>query len=134
LAETHQTLVKNKLRSRVVVQADGQMKTGRDIAVAALLGAEEWGIATAALVVEGCIMMRKCHLNTCPVGVATQDPELRKRYTGNPDHVVNLFKFLAEELREIMAELGFRTINEMVGQVDELEMRENINHWKYSKL
>ena len=117
LAETHQTLVKNKLRSRVVVQADGQMKTGRDIAIAALLGAEEWGIATAALVVEGCIMMRKCHLNTCPVGVATQDPELRKRFTGNPDHVVNFFKFIVQELREIMAELGFRTVNEMVGQV-----------------
>jgi glutamate synthase (NADPH/NADH) large chain len=134
LAETHQTLVKNKLRSRVVVQADGQMKTGRDIAVAALLGAEEWGIATAALVVEGCIMMRKCHMNTCPVGVATQDPELRKRFTGNPDHVVNFFKFIVQELREIMAELGFKTVNEMVGQVDNLGLRENITHWKYSKL
>ncbi len=134
LAETHQTLVKNKLRSRVVVQADGQMKTGRDIAIAALLGAEEWGVATAALVVEGCIMMRKCHLNTCPVGVATQDPELRKRFTGNADHVVNFFRFLVQELREIMAELGFKTVNEMVGQVDSLQMRENINHWKYSKL
>ena len=108
LAETHQTLVKNKLRSRVVVQADGQMKTGRDIAIATLLGAEEWGVATAALVVEGCIMMRKCHLNTCPVGVATQDPELRKRFTGDADHVVNFFKFITEELREIMAELGFQ--------------------------
>jgi len=134
LAETHQTLVKNKLRSRVVVQADGQMKTGRDIAIAALLGAEEWGVATAALVVEGCIMMRKCHLNTCPVGVATQDPELRKRFTGNADHVVNLFKFLTQELREIMAEYGFRTINEMIGQVDHLEPREDISHWKYKKL
>lgn len=134
LAETHQTLVKNKLRSRVVVQADGQMKTGRDIAIAALLGAEEWGVATAALVVEGCIMMRKCHLNTCPVGVATQDPELRKRFTGNADHVVNLFKFLTQELREIMAEYGFRTINEMIGQVDCLEPRENVSHWKYTKL
>ncbi len=134
LAETHQTLVKNKLRSRVVVQADGQMKTGRDIAVAALLGAEEWGIATAALVVEGCIMMRKCHLNTCPVGVATQDPELRKRFSGNPDHVVNFFKFIVQELREIMAELGYRTVNEMVGQVENLEVRENISHWKYKKL
>ncbi len=134
LAETHQTLVKNKLRSRVVVQADGQMKTGRDIAIATLLGAEEWGVATAALIVEGCIMMRKCHLNTCPVGVATQDPELRKRFTGDPDHVVNFFKFITEELREIMAELGFRTINEMVGQVDCLEQRENITHWKYGKL
>ena len=134
LAETHQTLVKNKLRSRVVVQTDGQLKTGRDIAIATLLGAEEWGVATAALVVEGCIMMRKCHLNTCPVGVATQDPELRKRFTGDAEHVVNFFKFLTEELREIMAELGFRTINEMVGQVDTLKARENIKHWKYSKL
>ena len=134
LAETHQTLVKNKLRSRVVVQADGQMKTGRDIAIATLLGAEEWGVATAALIVEGCIMMRKCHLNTCPVGVATQDPELRKRFTGDPDHVVNFFKFITEELRELMAELGFKTINEMVGQVDCLEQRENVTHWKYNKL
>ena len=134
LAETHQTLVKNKLRSRIVVQADGQMKTGRDIAIAALLGAEEWGVATAALIVEGCIMMRKCHLNTCPVGVATQDSELRKRFKGNPDHVVNFFKFMVQELREIMAELGFKTVNEMIGQVDCLEPRENITHWKYSKL
>lgn len=134
LAETHQTLVKNKLRSRVVVQADGQMKTGRDIAIAALLGAEEWGVATAALVVEGCIMMRKCHMNTCPVGVATQDPELRKRFTGDADHVVNFFRFMVQELREIMAELGFRTVNEMVGQVDCLQPRENIQHWKYSKV
>ena len=134
LAEAHQTLVKNKLRGRVVVQADGQMKTGRDIAIAALLGAEEWGVATAALIVEGCIMMRKCHLNTCPVGVATQDPELRKRFKGDPDHIVNFFKFITEELREIMAELGYRTVNEMIGQVDNLEMREGITHWKYSKL
>jgi glutamate synthase (NADPH/NADH) large chain len=134
LAEAHQTLVKNKLRSRVVVQADGQMKTGRDIAIAALLGAEEWGVATAALVVEGCIMMRKCHLNTCPVGVATQDPELRKRFTGDADHVVNFFRFMVQELREIMASLGFRTINEMVGRVDALQLREVIDHWKYSKL
>ena len=134
LAETHQTLVMNKLRSRVVVQADGQMKTGRDIAIATLLGAEEWGIATAALIVEGCIMMRKCHLNTCPVGVATQDPELRKRFTGNPDHVVNFFHFIVQELREIMADLGFRTINEMVGQSDTLKVKDNILHWKYSKL
>ncbi|MFZ6023761.1 MAG: glutamate synthase large subunit [Bacteroidota bacterium] len=134
LAETHQTLVKNKLRSRIVVQADGQMKTGRDIAIATLLGAEEWGVATAALIVEGCIMMRKCHLNTCPVGVATQDPELRKRFAGDPDHVVNFFKFITQELREIMAELGYRTIHEMIGQVDTLEMRDNISHWKYEKL
>lgn len=134
LAETHQTLVKNKLRSRIVVQADGQMKTGRDIAIAALLGAEEWGVATAALVVEGCIMMRKCHMNTCPVGVATQDAELRKRFTGDHDHVVNFFKFITQELRELMAELGYRTVNEMIGQVDDLEVRDDIKHWKYSKL
>lgn len=134
LAETHQTLVKNKLRSRVVVQADGQMKTGRDIAIAALLGAEEWGIATAALVVEGCILMRKCHLNTCPVGVATQDPDLRKRFTGAADHVVNFFRFMVQELREVMAELGYRTVNEMIGQVENLEVRDDISHWKYSQL
>ena len=134
LAETHQTLVKNKLRSRVVVQADGQMKTGRDIAIATLLGAEEWGVATAALIVEGCIMMRKCHMNTCPVGVATQDPELRQRFKGDPDHVVRFFEFITQELREIMAELGYRTVNEMVGQVDALTMRSNINHWKYKNL
>ncbi len=134
LAEAHQTLVRNKLRSRVVLQADGQMKTGRDIAVAALLGAEEWGVATAALIVEGCIMMRKCHLNTCPVGVATQDPELRKRFTGNPEHVINFFRFIVQELREIMADLGYKTVNEMIGQVENLEIKENITHWKYSKL
>ncbi|MCU0346681.1 MAG: glutamate synthase large subunit [Saprospiraceae bacterium] len=126
LAETHQTLVKNKLRSRVTVQADGQMKTGRDIAIAALLGAEEWGVATAALVVEGCILMRKCHLNTCPVGVATQDPELRKRFNGDPEHVVNFFKFLTEELREIMADLGFRTVDEMVGQAEYLGISNSV--------
>ena len=134
LAETHQTLVKNKLRSRVVVQADGQMKTGRDIAIATLLGAEEWGVATAALIVEGCIMMRKCHMNTCPVGVATQDPELRKRFKGDPDHVVRFFEYMTQELREIMAELGYKTVNEMVGQVDALRMRDNIQHWKYKNL
>ena len=134
LAETNQTLVKNRLRSRVTVQADGQMKTGRDIAIATLLGAEEWGVATAALVVEGCIMMRKCHLNTCPVGVATQDPELRKRFSGAADHVVNFIRFMTRELREIMAELGFRSVNEMVGQVQNLGVRENISHWKYAKL
>jgi glutamate synthase (NADPH/NADH) large chain len=130
LAETHQTLVKNGLRSRVVVQTDGQIRTGRDLAIATLLGAEEWGIATAALVVEGCIMMRKCHMNTCPVGIATQDKTLRDRFTGNADHVVNFFRFLAEDMREIMAELGFRTINEMVGQVDYLERKSDIKHWK----
>ena len=134
LAETHQTLVRNKLRSRVIVQTDGQLRTGRDIAVATLLGAEEWGVATAALIVEGCIMMRKCHLNTCPVGVATQDPKLRELFTGQAEHVVNFFKFLAEEFREIMAELGFKTVNEMVGQVEFLEPRDNLSHWKYKKL
>ena len=134
LAESHQTLVRNKLRSRVTLQTDGQLKTGRDVAIATLLGAEEWGLATTAVVVEGCILMRKCHLNTCPVGVATQDPELRKRFTGDADHVVNFFKFITRELREIMADLGFHTINEMVGQVDSLQVRENISHWKYSKL
>jgi glutamate synthase (NADPH/NADH) large chain len=134
LAEAHQTLVKNKLRSRVVLQVDGQLKTGRDLAIAALLGAEEWGVATAALVAGGCIMMRKCHLNTCPVGVATQDPELRKLFSGKPEHVVNLFKFLAQELREIMAELGFRTINDMVGRVQFLKVKDGITHWKAKKL
>ena len=134
LAEAHQTLVKNKLRSRVVLQADGQMKTGRDIAIAALLGAEEWGVATAALVVQGCIMMRKCHLNTCPVGVATQDPDLRKRFSGEADHVVHFFRFLVQELREIMADLGYRTVNEMVGQVQNLVVRQNLSHWKHQKL
>ncbi|MCL4116265.1 UNVERIFIED_CONTAM: hypothetical protein GTU68_057069 [Idotea baltica] len=130
LAETHQTLIQNKIRNRVVLQTDGQIRTGRDMAIATLLGAEEWGIATAALVVEGCIMMRKCHLNTCPVGVATQDPELRKKFTGKVDDVVNFFHFLANDLREIMAELGFRTINEMVGRSDLLQVRENLDHWK----
>lgn len=134
LAEAHQTLVKNKLRDRVVLQTDGQLRTGRDIAIATLLGAEEWGVATASLVVMGCIMMRKCHLNTCPVGVATQDPELRKRFTGDPQHVINYFTFIANDLREIMASLGFRTINEMVGQADKLKRRENITHWKYKHL
>lgn len=129
LAEAHQTLLRNQLRSRVVLQADGQLKTGRDLAIAALLGAEEWGVATAALIAGGCVMMRKCHLNTCPVGVATQDPELRKLFTGQPEHIVNLFRFLAEELREIMAELGFRTVNEMVGRTQFLKVRD-ISHWK----
>src|SRR3546814_20354935 len=128
LAETRQTLVKNNLRSRVTVQTDGLIRTGRDLAIATLLGAEEWGIATAALIVEGCIMMRKCHLNTCPVGIATQDPELRKRFTGDPDHVVNFFTYLATELREIMADLGFRTINEMVCQDERWEEKETASH------
>ncbi|HIP02333.1 MAG TPA: glutamate synthase large subunit [Campylobacterales bacterium] len=134
LAETHQTLVKNGLRSRIVVQTDGQLRTGRDIAIATLLGAEEWGIATSALVVEGCVMMRKCHLNTCPVGIATQDKELRAKYNGKAEHVINFVKFIAKELREIMAELGFKTINEMVGRVDKLKAKENINHWKAKHL
>ncbi len=134
LAESHQTLVKNKLRDRVILQTDGQIRTGRDLAIATLLGAEEWGIATAALVVEGCILMRKCHLNTCPVGIATQDPELRKRFDGKPEYVINFFTFLAQELREIMAELGFRTVNEMVGKVELLKMKKDIDHWKYRHL
>ena len=134
LAETHQTLVRNKLRGRVTLQSDGQIRTGRDLAIAALLGAEEWGVATAALVTEGCIMMRKCHLNTCPVGVATQNPELRALFTGKPEHVVNLFTFLAEELREIMAELGYRTVNEMIGQSDRLEIAEDAANWKHHNL
>lgn len=120
LAEAQQTLVKNRLRSRVVLQTDGKLMTGRDIAIAALLGAEEWGVSTAALIAEGCIMMRKCHLNTCPVGIATQDERLRKLFSGDPQHVINLFKFMARELREIMAQIGFRTIHEMVGQSDML--------------
>ena len=134
LAETHQTLVKNKLRGRVTIQADGQIRTGRDMAIAALLGAEEWGVATAALVAAGCIMMRKCHLNTCPVGVATQRQELRALFTGKPEHVVNMFHFMATELREIMAQLGFRTVNDMIGQVQYLEKRPDLKHWKYKNL
>jgi glutamate synthase (ferredoxin) len=130
LAETHQTLVLNNLRSRIYVEADGQMKTGRDVAIAALLGAEEFGFATAPLVVMGCIMMRVCHLNTCPVGVATQDPRLRARFTGDPAHVVNFMRFVAQELREIMARLGFRTLNEMVGRTDMLSPWKAIEHWK----
>jgi glutamate synthase (NADPH/NADH) large chain len=126
--------VKNNLRSRVVLQTDGQLRTGRDLAIATLLGAEEWGIATAALIVEGCIMMRKCHLNTCPVGVATQDPDLRKLFTGDPDHVVNYFNFLVQDLREIMASLGFRTIDEMVGQSQILQSTGHLNHWKWDKV
>ena len=130
LAETHQTLVLNNLRSRIVVEADGQLKTGRDVVIAALLGAEEFGFATAPLVALGCIMMRVCHLNTCPVGVATQDPKLRKKFTGDPEHVVNFMRFIAQEVREIMAQLGFRTLNEMVGHTDKLEMKPAVDHWK----
>ena len=130
IAETQQVLVANDLRGRIVVQADGQIKTGRDVAIAAMLGAEEFGFATAALVVSGCIMLRKCHLNTCSVGIATQDPELRKRFAGKPEHIINYFSFVAEELREIMAELGFRTVTEMVGRTDMLYTRKAIGHWK----
>jgi glutamate synthase (NADPH/NADH) large chain len=130
LAETQQTLLLNGLRTRVAVQADGGLRTGRDVAIAALLGADEFGFATAPLIAAGCIMMRKCHLNTCPVGVATQDPVLRARFTGQPEHVINYFFFVAEELREIMAALGFRTINEMVGRVDRLDARQAVDHWK----
>ena len=130
IAETHQTLVMNNLRSRVVLQTDGQLKTGRDVAIAALLGAEEFGFATAPLIALGCIMMRKCHLNTCPVGVATQDPELRAKFTGAPEHVVNYFFMIAKELRQIMARLGFRTVNEMIGRADALVPDAAIAHWK----
>ncbi|MEN9911780.1 MAG: hypothetical protein RI956_224 [Pseudomonadota bacterium] len=130
LAETQQTLVLNGLRSRITVQADGQMKTGRDVAIAALLGAEEIGFATAPLVVQGCIMMRKCHLNTCPVGIATQDPVLRAKFQGKPEHIVNFFFFVAEELREIMAQLGIHHFNDLIGRSDLLDMRKGITHWK----
>src|SRR6185437_7147292 len=130
LAETQQILVMNNLRGRIYVETDGQLKTGRDVAIAAMLGAEEFGFASAALVASGCIMMRVCHLNTCPVGIATQDPELRKKFEGKPEHVVNMMMFIAEELRENMAQLGFRTVDEMVGRVDKLETRDAITHWK----
>ncbi len=134
LAETQQVLVLNDLRSRVFVQTDGKIQTGRDVVIAALLGAEEFGFATMPLIAMGCIMMRKCHLNTCPVGIATQDPYLRKKFAGAPEHVINFFFYLAEEVREIMAQLGFRTIDEMVGRVDILQMRKEINHWKAKKI
>ena len=130
LAEAHQVLLMNDLRSRVVVEVDGQLKTGRDVVVGALLGAEEFGFATAPLVALGCVMMRACHLNTCPVGVATQDPELRKRFAGDPEHVVNFMRFIAQEVREHMARLGFRTLDEMIGRSDRLEMRPALDHWK----
>ncbi|MBC7380092.1 MAG: glutamate synthase subunit alpha, partial [Burkholderiaceae bacterium] len=130
LAETQQTLVLNRLRGRIRVQADGQMKTGRDVAIGALLGADEFGFATAPLVVEGCIMMRKCHLNTCPVGVATQDPALRKKFSGRPEHVVNYFFFVAEEVRQIMAQLGIRKFDDLIGRADLLDARKGIEHWK----
>ncbi|MFZ1058478.1 MAG: glutamate synthase large subunit, partial [Candidatus Rokuibacteriota bacterium] len=130
LAETEQVLVLNKLRDRITVQVDGQMKTGRDVVVAALLGAEEYGFSTAPLVVMGCVMMRVCHLNTCPVGIATQDPELRKKFAGRPEFVQNFFRFIAEEVREYMARLGFRTMDEMIGRVDRLDVRKAVDHWK----
>jgi glutamate synthase (ferredoxin) len=130
LAETHQTLVLNNLRSRIVVETDGQMKTGRDVVIAALLGAEEFGFATAPLVTLGCIMMRVCHLNTCPTGIATQDPRLRKSFTGDPEHTVNFMTFIAQEVREIMAQLGFRTMDELVGRTDVLEPKQAVDHWK----
>ncbi|MHA6332173.1 glutamate synthase large subunit [Qipengyuania sp. CAU 1752] len=132
LAETQQTLLLNDLRSRIAVQVDGGLRTGRDVAIGALLGADEFGFATAPLIAAGCIMMRKCHLNTCPVGVATQDPELRKRFTGTPEHVINYFFFVAEELRQIMADMGFRTVEDMIGRVDRLDMRRAQRHWKAS--
>lgn len=139
LADTHQALVSNKLRGRIAVQVDGGLRTGRDVAIGALLGADEFGFATAPLIVQGCIMMRKCHLNTCPVGVATQDPVLRKKFTGKPEHVINYFFFVAQELRQIMSKLGFRTLQQMIGQSQRLNMRPAIDHWKacgldYSKL
>ncbi len=134
LSEAHQVLMQNHLRDRVVLQTDGLLRTGRDLAIAALLGAEEWGVATGALITMGCVMMRKCHLNTCPVGVATQDPELRRLFTGDPAHVVNFFTFLAEDLRRHMARLGFRTVNEMVGRSDKLAQRQNLKHFKASQL
>jgi glutamate synthase (NADPH/NADH) large chain len=130
LAETHQTLVRERLRSRISVQVDGGFRTGRDVVIGALLGADEFGFATAPLIAAGCIMMRKCHLNTCPVGVATQDPVLRKRFTGQPEHVINYFFFVAEEVREIMASLGYRTFNEMVGQTQMLDQTRLVAHWK----
>ena len=134
LSEAHQTLMKNGLRNRVVLQADGQMKTPRDLTIAALLGSEEWGVATAALVVEGCIMMRKCHLNTCPVGIATQNKTLRERFDGRVDDVVTFFGYMVQGMRENMAKLGYATINEMVGQTQNLKVRDNVSHWKYKNL
>jgi glutamate synthase domain-containing protein 3 len=134
LAETQQVLVMNNLRGRVRLETDGGVRTGRDVAIAALLGAEEFGFATSALVASGCILMRVCHLNTCPVGVATQDPKLREKYSGKPEHVINMMMFIAEELREIMAQLGFRTVDEMVGRVDMLERDSDIDHWKAKEI
>ncbi len=130
LAETQQTLVMNRLRGRVALQVDGGLRTGRDVVIGALLGADEFGFSTAPLIAAGCIMMRKCHLNTCPVGVATQDPVLRKRFKGTPEHVINYFFFVAEEVRTLMAEMGFRTVDEMVGRADLLDQRKSVEHWK----
>ncbi|MDP7505347.1 MAG: glutamate synthase-related protein, partial [Nitrospinota bacterium] len=130
LAETQQVLVMNRLRDRIVVQVDGQLKTGRDVVIGAMLGADEFGFATAPLVVMGCIMMRVCHLNTCPVGIATQDPELRKKFSGSPEYVENFFRFVAEEVREYMARLGFRSVDEMIGRADRLNIRQAVDHWK----
>ncbi len=134
IAETNQTLLLNDLRSRVAVEVDGQMKTGRDVVIGALLGAEEFGFSTAPLVTLGCVMMRVCHMNTCPVGIATQDPVLRGRFNGDPQYVVNFMTFVAQEVREYMAELGFRTFDEMVGHTERLEMRRAIDHWKAHNL
>jgi glutamate synthase (NADPH/NADH) large chain/glutamate synthase (ferredoxin) len=134
LSEAQQTLMLNQMRGRVRLQTDGQLKTGRDVAVAALLGAEEFGFATVPLVAIGCIMMRKCHLNTCPVGIATQNPELRKKFVGKPEHVINYFFFVAEELRNIMAKFGFCKVDEMIGRTDMLKQRTNVNHWKAGKV
>src|SRR5207249_1671356 len=130
LAETQQTLVLNGLRGRIAVQVDGGLRTGRDVVVAGLIGADEFGFSTAPLIAAGCVMMRKCHLNTCPVGIATQDPLLRQRFTGQPEHVINYFFFVADEVRELMAQLGFRKFDEMIGRVDRLDMVPAVNHWK----
>ena len=130
LAETQQTLLMNGLRSRVVLECDGQLKTARDVAVAGLLGAEEFGFGTISLIALGCVMMRVCHLNTCPVGIATQDPQLRKKFAGKPEHVINLMRFIAEDLRRIMATLGFRRVTEMVGRADKLLVTQAVDHWK----
>ena len=130
LAETHQTLVLNDLRTRIAVQVDGGLRTGRDVIVGALLGADEFGFSTAPLIAAGCIMMRKCHLNTCPVGIATQNETLRKRFTGTPEHVINYFFFIAEEVREMLAEMGFTKLDDIIGQTDLLDTRDAVNHWK----
>ena len=130
LSETQQVLVMNDLRGRIRVQVDGKLQTGRDVVIAALLGADEFGFSTMPLIAMGCIMMRKCHLNTCPVGIATQNKELRKKFEGSPEHVINFFFFIAEEVRQIMAELGFRKFNDMIGKVDRLDVREAVDHYK----